>query len=398
MADVTVMTARPRGRGRPRDRSIAASGLLWVVLALYLAGWAWLRHSPGGISWHYFTDGVGWLSGDGVHLYARHPALQVGPLTLLAVAPAKLLGDSAALAAVQLAGTALGLLVLWLATRLPEHPPPAWLVALAGALLLPAWTVLSVRWVHPDDELAVLLAVAALVAVRRERGLLAGVLLGAAVAAKPWALGFEPVLLMLPRRLVWRALVAGAVVVAAAWLPFVAGDPATLAALHPPVTIADTSVLRLFGVTGTLVPSWVRPVQLLAGPVLAYLVVSRRRWLAAPLVAFAFRLAIDPQDIGYYEASAVAFAVVADLGRGGLPWRAGLTAVALWHPFVPDFAKRDQLAGPIDRLWLDHPKQVAAIHLGWAVLVVVGHLWPRRAGRRGGPVSQRREMPARRRH
>ncbi len=370
---------------RPDDgRAVAA---VWVALTLWAVGWAWVRRSPSGISWHYFTDGVHWLlATDGIHLYAHHPELQVGPLSLLAVAPATSLPTNAALAVVQVVGTAVGLLTLWTATLAAPRPVPWWVLLVAGAVMLPAWTVLSVRWVHPDDVLAAGLAVGALAAVRYRNGVLAGLLLGAAVAAKPWAIGFEPVLLMLPRDRALKGLAAAATVVAAAWLPFLLGDTSTLSALHPPIAVSDTSVLQLFGITGAQLPVWVRPAQLLSAPLVAYLVVRRGRWLAVPLVAFAVRLAIDPHDIGYYEGAAVAFAVLADLrrldpgaavgARLAVPWWTLGTATAMWHPFVADFARRDQLAGPLDMLWFDHPTGVAWLHLVWALAVVLGHLAP----------------------
>ncbi len=350
--------------------------IVWTALAAWLVAWAWARWSPSAISWHYFSDGVHWLfATDHLHLFARHPELQLGPLTLVLVWPFTLLPGRGGAVAVQLVGTALGLVVLYLATRAANGKIPRWRVAVAGALFLPAWTVLSVRWLHPDDVVAVTFIVAALVAVRRERGVLAGVLLGAAVAAKPWALGVEPILLMLPRENALKGLGAAAGVVALAWLPFVLADPGTLGALHPPMRPSDTSVLHLFGVTGTHMPMWVRPVQLLGAPLVAYFVVRRGRWMAAPLVAFAVRLLIDPHDIGYYEGAAMAFAVVADFGAMTVLW-VPLTAVMMWHPFVVDFARRDQLASPIGHFWFHHAALVAYVHLVWAVGVIAWHLRP----------------------
>jgi hypothetical protein len=49
----------------------------------------------------------------------------------------------------------------------------------------------------------------------------------------------------------------------------------------------------------------------------------------------------------------------------------------LWHPFVTDFARRDQLATPLGRFWFDHPHLVAGVHLTWAAAVIGWHLRPR---------------------
>lgn len=126
---------------------------------------------------------------------------------------------------------------------------------LAAIVLIPAWTVLSVRWGHLDDVLAMIFAIVALRAVSADRPVLADLVLAAAIASKPWAIGFVPLLLALPRGRL-RAVTATAAGTALAWAPFVLANPRTLGALHPPVGLSPSSGLHTLGVRGVLTPPW----------------------------------------------------------------------------------------------------------------------------------------------
>jgi hypothetical protein len=146
-------------------------------------------------------------------------------------------------------------------------------------------------------------------------------------------------------------------------------DAGTWGALSPPVGIASSSPLRLFGVRADVVPSWTRSAQLVAAPLAGLLAVLRRRWPAALLVAIAVRLALDPQDIAYYAGGAVLAAVIADLAVTGwlVPWTGLVTAAVLWQPFVVDFEHRMQVTHGLSLWWFQHPSAVAVVHVGWAV-------------------------------
>ncbi len=381
--------SQTRSRGvRPHSgvKGLWAGAVLWVVLGVWTALWAWLRWTPSGISWHFFPEGAHLLFGtDGLRLYARHPELQIGPLTFALVEPLTALPAAAALAVAQILMTGAGVLALWLIAPLaardaadveprggPARSRADQRVLLAGLVLLPFWTVLSVRWAHPDDVLAMLFAAVAVRAVHGGRGAVAGLGLGAAIAAKPWAIGFTPMLLALPASALGRAVVVLGLAAAAGWAPFVLADSATVTALHPPVLIADTSVLRLVGIRDQTVPGWTRTAQLLLAPAVAVVAVLRRRWPAVPLVAIAVRLALDPQDIGYYTAAAVLAAALADLActERLVPWATIATALAWWHPFVEDFATRFSTAHGVGLWWFQHPSAVAAVHLVWALGVL----------------------------
>src|ERR1700726_1565406 len=133
----------------------------------------------------------------------------------------------------------------WIAPLVPDRHRRL-RVFLSALVLMPAWTVLSVRFGHLDDVVALVLAVGALRAVAANRAALGGLALGAAFASKPWALGFVPLLLVLDKQ---RLAAAGSALagVIAAWAPFMVANPAPLAALRPPVGVAPSSGLYALG-------------------------------------------------------------------------------------------------------------------------------------------------------
>lgn len=345
-----------------------------MAAAAWAALCAWAVATPSGISWHWFTDGSRWLDADGLRVYAAHPDLQVGPLSLWLVDAVRAVAGDHTLGAVQvLSVLALGV-VGWALLRVagpPRSPGAALGLALGWAVLAPAWAVLAVRWVHPDDVLALtLLAVLVAVVARPGRWspALATVALVAAVAAKPWAVVAAPLLLVLPTRR-WRAVLVAAVGTAIVWMPFVLAARGTTAALAPPVRVSDTSLLWWLGSHHDVVPAWVRPVQLVGGPVLALVAVVRGRWAGALLAGLALRFLVDPQDLGYYAAAAVLAALVADLAsrEHAIPWRALVTAVVFWQPFVTDYATRLETTSGPAHWWFAHPGAVAWVHAVWAV-------------------------------
>jgi hypothetical protein len=270
----------------------------------------------------------------GLHLYAVAPVLQIGPLAFLVAEGLRVLGGRPDLLAAQVLGVAGGGYVLWQAGRFGRRFSP-WAVT----FFVPVWMYLAVASAHLDDVLALVGAVAALAAARAGRSVLAGLLLGLSMDAKPWALGFAALLLMLPG---WRAVVRGgltaAITVAAGWLPFFLADPRTTRVLH--FTIANTSLsaLRALGVTDPRTPVWDRPVQALLGIGLGILAVRRGRWPALLLLAVAARIALDPGTNKYYAAGAVAGAVLWDLAGSDrrFPWwTAGAAGALLASRWIP---------------------------------------------------------------
>jgi hypothetical protein len=332
---------------------------------------------PGsGLSWHYTVDGARLLlHGSGLNLFADVPWLQTGPLSLVLAAalsplPADV-GRGVALVAMAAAGP------LLVAALAPLVAPEARRrrVFLAAIVLTPAWTVLAVRWGHLDDVLALVFAVVALRAVCAGRPVLAGAALGLAVAAKPWAIGFLPLILALP----WASLRVAAAVAAAgvalAWLPFVLANRGTLTALHPPVGLAEASGLHALGARGEWMPAWGRTAQLVLAPVAATVAVLTRGLPGVMLVAVAVRLALDPKNNAYYIGSAALAAVVFDLlgTRWTIPWTTLVTVVLFWQPFVTGFTDIPhavQTTTGLTHWWFAHQGAVGFIHLAWSVAVV----------------------------
>lgn len=359
------------------DRKALPVVVSWTVVALWSAGWTWQMWPDAGVSWHFSVDGARLLiHGSGLNLFADAPILQTGPLSLLLAAALSPLpagvGKGAALLAMAAAGP------LLMATVAPVVAPARRnrRVFLAAIVLAPAWTVLAVRWGHLDDVLAMAFAVVALRAVSAERPVLAGVALALAVAAKPWAVGFLPLLLGLP----WgRGRLRGAAVAAAgvalAWAPFVLANPRTLGALSPTVGLAPASGLHTLGVRGALVPSWGRTAQLVLAPVAATVAALTRGLPGVLLVAVAVRLALDPMDNGYYIGSAALAAVVFDLlgTSWTIPWTTLATVVLFWQPYIKgfiDIPHAVQTTSGLIHWWFAHQEAVGAIHLAWSVAVV----------------------------
>lgn len=343
-----------------------------ALVVAWTAWWAWRTWPISGLSWHFFADGSGYLvHQSGLNLYADHPELQTGPLSLAVAALLRPLPASLARSVAQIAMTAVGPLLV--ATLAPLIAPAGRhrRMFLAAVVLAPAWTVLSVRWAHLDDVLTMAAAVVALRAVSAGRPVLAGAALAAAVAAKPWAVGFLPLLLVLPRERL-RAAATAATGVAVAWAPFVLANSRTLNALHPRVALSPASGLHALGVRGEIVPAWGRVAQLLLAPAGALAASLAKRWPGVLLVAIALRLALDPQDNAYYVGSAALAAVVFDLlgTRWTIPWTTIGTVVVLWQPFVRDFPHRLQTTTGLTHWWFAHQGAAGMLHLAWSLAVV----------------------------
>jgi len=366
--------------------AIPRSGLPVVVSSTFVAAWtvwwAWRMWPDSGVSWHFSVDGANLLlHGSGLNLFADAPWLQTGPLSLVLAAllsplPADV-GKSLALIAMAAAGPLLMAALAPLVAPARRHRR----MLIAAMVLIPAWTVLSVRWGHLDDVLAMAFAIIALRAVAADRPVLAGAALALAIAAKPWAVGFLPLLLVLPSGRI-RAAVMAAAGTALAWAPFVLANPRTLGALHPPVGLSPASGLHALGARGVYVPQWGRTAQLFLAPAAAAAAVLTRGLPGVLLVSVAVRLALDPKDNAYYIGSAALAAVVFDLlaTRWTIPWTTVVTVILFWQPFVKGFTDIPQAVRTTTGLthwWFANQETVGAIHLAWALAVVVlVFVWP----------------------
>ena len=354
----------------------------WALVAAWTVLWAAIMWPNSALSWHFSVDGARLLAhGSGLNLFADAPWLQTGPLSLVAAAllsplPATI-GKDIALVAMTAAGP------LLIAALQPMVAPArrGRRMFIAALVLIPAWTVLSVRWAHLDDVLAMVFAILALRAVSAGRPVLAGAALALAIASKPWAVGFLPLLLVLPWGRLRAALVAAGGV-ALTWAPFVLANSATLGALSPPVGLATSSGLHTLGARGVLVPRWGRTAQLLLSPATATVAALMRGAPGVLLVSVAVRLALDPKNNAYYIGSAALAAVVFDLLATDwtIPWTTLATVVLFWQPFVTGFTDIPhalQTTTGLVHWWFAHQEGVGVIHLGWAVVVItLVFAWP----------------------
>jgi hypothetical protein len=291
-----------------------------TALALWSVAWFLAMAWHGGAAWHFFVQGGRSLAdfdapGGGLHVYAAAPVLQIGPLAFLAVDTLTTVAGRPELLPAQLLGVAAGGYLLWQVQRLGRRR-----VLAAAVFFIPVWMYLAVGSTHVDDVLALTFAVAAVAAARAGRPWWAGILLGLAVDAKPWALGFAALLFLLPAtkdRL--RGAIATAAVVAAGWLPFFLSDADTVRLLHFTIANSPMSALRALGVADPRTPGWDRPAQALLGIALGLVAVRRGRWPALILLAVAARIALDPGTNKYYTAGVAAGALLWDVA--GSRWR-----------------------------------------------------------------------------
>lgn len=263
---------------------------------------------------------VGLTAVSPLHVYANRPDIQVGPPGLAVDGAAQaIFGSTGGDYAVLVLIVGLGVVCVWAIDGLAKFwglaNPQLRLVV--GLAFMTVWASMG-GWGHIEDALAITGVLLAARSIPTGRGWLVGMLLGAAVASKPWAVVAAPMLLALPNR---QALRAAAVFVLAAvvpWLPFLAADHHTLDIARMRWPVDNGSALHTLGFSG-LSPHWLRQVQLGAG-VAVGLVIARRAWWAVPLAGFAVKLALDPGVWPYYGLPVIAAAALVDTRRGRMPW------------------------------------------------------------------------------
>jgi len=291
----------------------------WAVLLAW-AVWLFPRHwSSDDGDWHYFAAGARLLAGgDGLHVFARHPELHMGPLSLGAAWLLGLgVGDGlrSALVLMWLLGL-LSLLLLERAALVVRGGGDTLLQATVlggGLLFLKAWMEAAGPVAHIDDVLAMAFSVVAVWAVATRRPWVAGLAVGLAVAAKPWGVIALPLCLGFPWRGSLRACGAAVATSLAAWLPFVVADRGTMGAGSYDQINDPASALRALGVHASGTPDWLRPTQVLLALALGVLAVGLGRWPAAIAVALAARIALDPAVFTYYAPTLVLGGLVVDL-------------------------------------------------------------------------------------
>lgn len=342
--------------------TVEYGGRRWYVRwhHVFLLGWAliWFgvaeRH--GGQSWSYLRTGSHFLFGNkfgfgglgGLDLYAKHPELQIGPISFLVASLFSYLSPAIGqlLAEAFMAGIAPFLLVLTgrcAATSLlgqrVDHRRLQRRVLMAGLAFIPMWTEVSVRFAHLDDVLALLFTALAVRALTRGGTWQVGMCLGLAIDSKPWAVGFVALLLAVPSGNRWRAARWMTLVVAAAWLPFVLYDFRNVAAGRFTIPIQHSSALRWLGVHDAGTPWWDRPAQAILGLALGMLAVRRGRWPAVVLLGANARIFLDPSTYTYYTASVLLGTLLWDTfgERRIMPVWSWLAIATLYAPifFIP---------------------------------------------------------------
>ena len=136
---------------------------------------------------------------------------------------------------------AAGLLAVWIARAMARRGR-SWMayVLVPGAIVVNPLTYQSLYYGHPEEVLGAALCVAAALAAGHRRVLLGGVLLGAAMATKQWALlAVVPVLVAAPAGRRVRVGVAAGAVAAALTVPMLAGNPQRFAAAQERVSVSD---------------------------------------------------------------------------------------------------------------------------------------------------------------
>ncbi|MCU1368001.1 MAG: hypothetical protein JWN39_3640 [Ilumatobacteraceae bacterium] len=307
-------------------------------ILLFVAGAAAVAAGGRG-DWNVFVGaGRAMLDRGGLEVFVHHGDIQTGPLTLLT---ARLLSDTPRggfVLCVVVCG-ALGLLTIRTVEKLAMQVRDQWEVVCAttligGPVLLFWWSKLA-SYGHIDDAAVLTLAVVALHEVRTRSRIHAGLLLGVAIAFKPWAVVLLPLLLVRGgswhRRL--RPMVVGLAVGGLPWLPFLIADPDTLRSIRTTVHVSSGSVIRLFGFSDANVPSWLRIAQLLGALSIAFVAVWRRSSSGVILAALAVRIATDPGTWSYYTVGLVLGAFIWDVleTRSVIPW-ATLVGSALLAP------------------------------------------------------------------
>jgi hypothetical protein len=313
------MVSTAEGRTRSPVRGIRVLRARWLLLVAW-AAWLFPRGwSPVDGDWHYFVTGSKLMTGgDGLHVFARHPELHMGPLSLAAAWALRAFGGSG-LGAAEVLMWALGLLTLLLlersavAVRGTGEPLVALTTLLGGVLFLKAWMLAAGPIAHIDDVLAMTFAAVAAWAVATRRPWLAGIAVGLAIAAKPWGVIVLPLCLAFAWRGRARAIGAAVAVSLAAWLPFVLADRGTTGTGSYDQLNDPASALHALGVHTTGTPDWLRPTQVLVALALGVLAVGLGRWPAALSVALAARIALDPAVFTYYAPTLVLGALVCDL-------------------------------------------------------------------------------------
>jgi hypothetical protein len=270
------------------------------------------------------------LSGRGLHLYADHPEVQIGPLGLLAGRIGGFENGHATILSLVCSGLLLVIVLLGL-DRIASGELP-WKVRsvrmlLIGSSVAFAWVSLVPSTAHVDDALAIACVVWAFISVRITKIGWAGLLLALAIACKPWAI-FVVIVVLLPKgRIRGMATLSAASLVV--WLPFLVAAPRTLSALSAyRIDTGPASLWALWGLDHP--PTYERLLQLGVATAGGWFLWRARIPECIPLWVFGTRLFLDAGTFEYYLAGLVVAAAIVDLADGSQSVR--LLRVPLFAP------------------------------------------------------------------
>lgn len=200
-------------------------------------------------------------------------------------------------------------------------------LSIGGTLLALPWSLYALEG-HADDALVMLGVVVAVAALRDKHS--AWAILGflIAIAAKPTAIVFLPLLFTRSRRDGVIALVCGAAI----WTPFILANAVGFVHAGSGIALVQSGSLPAFlsSPIGESFPGWIRPAQLLGGVLLCWFVALRKGALAAVAAVVAFRAMLEPGAWPSYSAAVVAGAVLADAWTGRRTPSLALIAFGSW--------------------------------------------------------------------
>ena len=221
---------------------------------------------------------------------------------------------------------------MYLRRRMLTLGRPVAAALLVGVLaMMNPGTLRALHWGHPEEFLAGALCVGAIIAATRSRSLLAGVLLGLAIATKQWAvIAIIPTLLAATEHRFRLAAIAGAIAIAIA-LPAMALNAGGVVGTHTSVIASPEAVVapanvwwpfstprtdaeRAAGARGfaATIPNWLgtvsHPLIVLIGVPIGWLFWRcRQRFgpsdaLGLFALLMLLRCLLDPWNIDYYHA------------------------------------------------------------------------------------------------
>jgi hypothetical protein len=268
------------------------------------------------------------------------------------------------------------------------RPWTIWALVGAACVINPL-TFQAAYWGHPEEVLAAVLAVGAVIASGRRHWLIAGLMLGAALATKQWAaLAVLPVLIAAPAGTRVRLAVTCAALTAVLVVPMLAADPGRFHAAQDMVSVgssytntvtatnawwpfASTSVgegIDGFGQTTTItqysLPDSVGRVLhhgVIAAALVLSLLYARRRGRGNPddvlqLVALLFlaRCVLDPLTFSYHHAPFLIALIAFEGLRREVPVLSAYTIAAL--------LMMNELIVPTNHAWL-----INVFYLAWTL-------------------------------